>query len=161
MDVYESDLPGVGKKHEIELGDGARLVVITHHTGKREVFRRPSPDADSEKLFELNDELARTVGTVLEGAYFPPVAGEDVETMLGEETLLEWFGVPPGSPLVGETLSDAGIRAHTGASVVVIQRDGETIPSPAPDEVIREDDTLVVVGDRESVEAFEALLTDE
>lgn len=45
--VYESDLPGVGKKHEVELGDGARLIIVTHNTGKREVFRRESVDSDS------------------------------------------------------------------------------------------------------------------
>ena len=48
MTVYEADLPGVGKKHEIEIGDGTRLVVVTHNTGKREVYRREDPDTDAK-----------------------------------------------------------------------------------------------------------------
>jgi len=36
MTVYESDLPGVGKKFEVELENGERLVIVTHNTGKRE-----------------------------------------------------------------------------------------------------------------------------
>lgn len=33
VSVYESDLPGVGKKHEIELGDGSRLVIAALAAG--------------------------------------------------------------------------------------------------------------------------------
>jgi TrkA domain protein len=80
--IQESDLPGVGKKHVIDLRGEGELVVVTHNTGKREVFRRSDPDADSEKLFELSDQLARTVGTILEGAYFQPVEAEKRETTL-------------------------------------------------------------------------------
>ncbi|MEF8779952.1 MAG: TrkA C-terminal domain-containing protein [Haloferacaceae archaeon] len=159
MDIYETDLPGVGKKHEIDLGGGRRLVIVTHNTGKREVFLRPEENADSEKLFELTDRLARTVGTVLEGAYFQPIESESVETALGEDTLIEWFGVDDGSPLVGETLESAHVGRRTGASIIAIQRDEETIGGPGPDQEIRAGDTLVVIGGRDDCEAFEELLT--
>jgi TrkA domain protein len=68
-------------------------VIVTHNTGKREVFRREDPDADSEKLFELSDETARQVGTILKGAYFQPVRSELIETVLGGDTVLEWVAV--------------------------------------------------------------------
>jgi TrkA domain protein len=48
MTVYETDVPGVGRKFEYELGGEDRLVVLIHHDGKREVFRRPSDDAAGE-----------------------------------------------------------------------------------------------------------------
>lgn len=159
MDIYESDLPGVGKKHEIDLGDGSRLVIVTHNTGKREVFLRPDEDADSEKLFELSDRLARTVGTVLEGAYFQPIQSKSVDTALGGDTLLEWFAVDEQSPLVGQTLETADIGQRTGVSVIAIERDGETIGSPTSDDDIRSGDTLVVIGSRDDCKAFEELLT--
>ncbi|MFC6726698.1 potassium transporter TrkA, partial [Halobium palmae] len=108
MTVYESDLPGVGKKHEIELGDDSRLVVVTHNTGKREVFRREDPDADSEKLFELSDSLARQVGTILEGAYFQPVRSDLIETALAGDTVLEWVAVDDDDPVAGKTLAESG-----------------------------------------------------
>ena len=56
MTVYESDLPGVGKKFEVEIDDETTLVIVTHNTGKREMFRREG-DEDSVKLFELSDQL--------------------------------------------------------------------------------------------------------
>jgi len=37
MTVYESDLPGVGKKFEVELDDERRLVIVIHNTGKQEL----------------------------------------------------------------------------------------------------------------------------
>ncbi|KAB1192842.1 potassium transporter TrkA [Haloferax sp. MBLA0076] len=158
MTVYESDLPGVGKKHEVELGDGARLVIVTHNTGKREVFRRASADSDSEKLFELDDELARQVGTLLEGAYFQPVETTDIETLLGDSTLLEWVEVSPDSDVAGKTLGESDLRQATGASVIAIERDDEVITSPGGETPIEAGDTLIVIGPRESCREFAALV---
>ncbi|MFC4988130.1 MULTISPECIES: cation:proton antiporter regulatory subunit [Saliphagus] len=161
MTIYESDLPGVGKKYEVELEDGERLVVVTHNTGKREVYLKAEEGADGEKLFELPDRLARTVGTILEGAYFQPVTSDRVETMLSEETFLEWYNVAPNAELAGRSLGEVNVREETGVSVVAIQRDDEVVAPPGPESVIEAGDTLVVVGDRESCTAFEALLGDD
>lgn len=154
MTVYESDLPGVGKKHEIDLGDGARLVVVTHNTGKREVFRRLTPDEDSEKLFELSDELARQVGTILEGAYFQPVQTDRIETMLGRDTLIEWVDVDADSALAGMTLERANVRQQFGVSIIAIQRGTETIPNPGGTTNIEAGDTLIVLGGRDECRSF-------
>ncbi len=159
MDVTETDLPGVGKKHELPLGDGRELVVVTHNTGKREVHVRPEPDADSERLLTLTDRQARTLGTILEGTYFQPVGSDEVETLLAEGTLLEWYRVDEGSPLAGETLESAGVGQTTGVTVVAIERDEEVIAGPGAGTALRAGDTLVVVGDREGCDRFEALLT--
>jgi len=159
MTVYENDLPGVGKKHEIDLGNGAQLVVVTHNDGHREVFRRETADSDSEKLFELSDTLARQVGTILEGAYFQPVESGDAGTLLGGDTRLEWVDVGPDSPLVGRTLGGSDVRAETGISVVVVERGDEVIASPGSDTAIRPDDTLVIVGSAEDCADFESRVT--
>lgn len=157
--VKEADLPGVGKKHEIELNDGSTLLVITHNTGKREVYRRTDPEEDSEKLFTLTDRLARQVGTILEGAYFQPVATESVETMLAGGTMLEWFEVPDGAAIAGTSLADHDLRGEYGVTVVAIQRGEDVIPSPGAGDQILEGDTLVVIGEREDCETFEAALS--
>ncbi len=154
MTVYESDLPGVGKKHEIELDSETRLVVVTHNTGKREVFRRADADADAEKLFELSDPLARQVGTILEGAYFQPIRTDGVETALDENGVLEWVTITTGSPLDGATLGEADVRAETGASVIAIQRDAETVANPDATFRIAAGDTLVAIGSRADCRAF-------
>ncbi|WP_178915651.1 cation:proton antiporter regulatory subunit [Natronomonas gomsonensis] len=156
MTVYESDLPGVGKKFEIEIDDDEQLVVVTHNTGKREVFRRRGEE-DSEKLFELSDRLARQVGTILEGAYFQPVATETTETMLDDDTLFEWVNVVEGSELVDKTLAEVDFRETTGTSVVAIQRDDETESNPNADSTIRAGDTLVIIGGRDACDRVERL----
>lgn len=159
MTVYETDLPGVGKKHEIELEDGSTLVIVTEHSGRREVFRRPDADADAEKLFELSDGLARTVGTVLEGAYFQPVPTEDIGTILGENTRLEWSTADANSPVAGRTLTDVDVRGRTGATVIAIQRGDVTISNPGADTAVRAGDTLIALGTREQARAFDELIT--
>jgi len=111
--VYETDVPGVGRKFEYELDGEDRFVVFIHHDGKREVFRRPSADADGTKLFEFSDRQAREFGTLLEGAYFQPVDLDTVEVPLGE-AIIEWIDLPEDSPVAGETLRDAEIPQARG-----------------------------------------------
>ena len=158
MTIEESDLPGVGKTHVVDLDGDTDLIIVTHNTGKREVFRRPTPDADSEKLFELNDDLARTVGTILEGAYFQPVEAEKQETTLPGGILLEWYEIQPGSPLAGETIESAAVGRETGANIVAIQRGEDTVESPDAESELQEGDTVVVIGTSEECTAFEDLL---
>ncbi len=148
MTVYESDIPGVGRKFELELDGGARLVVLVHHDGRREVFRRATPEADSEKLFDLPARAARQLGSILQGSTFETVDVADLEVPLGE-AIIEWVEVDPDSPLAGTTLGDAHLRRETGVSVVAIQRGEETLPNPAPDVPIEAGDVLVVLGTRE------------
>jgi TrkA domain protein len=159
MTITESDLPGVGKKFEIDLDDGEMIVVI-HNTGKRELFYRPAADADSEKTFEFGDDLARTIGSIIEGAHFQPVEPATQETTLPGGVLLEWYELHPGASLIGETLASADVRDRTGLTIVAIQRDDETIASPPADTTLREGDTVIGVGSRDDCDAFEALLAE-
>jgi TrkA domain protein len=148
--IYEADLPGVGKKFEVELGDERRLVIVIHNTGRRELFVRESAGEDAEKLFELSDRLARQVGTIMEGAYFQPIRTETIDTVLSDETLIEWVNVTDASPFVGETLAETRVRQELGVSVIAIQRGDETITNPGPETRIEADDTLVVLGSQEA-----------
>ncbi|MFO8114993.1 MAG: TrkA C-terminal domain-containing protein [Halorubrum sp.] len=158
MTIRESDLPGVGKKFEIELDDG-EMVVVIHNTGKREVFRRADSNADAKRVFEFSDDLARTIGSIIEGAYFQPVEPDTQETTLPGGILLEWYELHPGSPLIGETLESADIGNQTGFVVVAIQRGDEVVESPTADTTLREGDTVIGVGTPEDCAAFEELLT--
>lgn len=158
MPITESDLPGVGKKFEIDLPDGEMIVVI-HNTGKRELFHRPDPSEDSQKMFEFGDDLARTIGSIIEGAHFQPVEAATQETTLPGGILLEWYELQPGSPLIGETLESADIGNRTGLAIVAIQRADEVIDSPDAETSLQEGDTLIGVGTRENCTAFEEILS--
>jgi len=158
MTVYETDVPGVGRKFEYELDGEDRLVVLIHHDGKREVFRRPSEDADGTKLFELSDKQAREFGTILEGAYFQPVDLDTVEVPLGE-AIIEWTDLSGDSPVAGETLREADIRQRSGVSVVAIQRGEETVANPQPDFELEGGDILVTLGTRDEQQALDELIS--
>lgn len=159
MEIYEADIPGVGRKFELPTGSGEeRLVVLIHHDGKRELFVRPSEGADSERIASLTGEQARTLGTILEGAYFQPVELEQIRVPLGE-AIIEWVDVSPDSPLVGSTLRESGARQRTGVSIVAIQRGEETIANPDPDVAVEAGDILVALGTREEHAALANLVS--
>ncbi|MDY6818980.1 MAG: TrkA C-terminal domain-containing protein [Halobacteriales archaeon] len=157
MTIYESELPGVGRKFELELDGGARLVVIVHHDGRREVFHRPSPDADSEKLMDLSDRQAGELATVLQGAHFETVDVNALDVPLGG-AIIEWIEVSDDASVVGQTLEEAAIRAESGVSVIAVQRDVETIANPDADFTIEAGDVLVTLGTREHQAVLETML---
>jgi len=159
MTIYETEVPGVGQKFELETGGGERLVVVLHHDGKRDVYRRPDEDADSEQLFSLTGDQARKLGSILEGAYFQPVELDEVAVPLGE-AIIEWVEVDEGAELTGISLGTASVRQKTGASIIAIQRGDETIPNPTPETLIQSGDTLVTLGTRAELSDLEALVTE-
>lgn len=158
MTVYEADVPGVGKKFELETRSGERLVVLIHHDGKREVYRQPDEDADSERLFALSDSDARTFGSIMEGAHFQPVDLDEVEVPLGG-SIIEWVDVDEESTLAHKTLAEADIRSETGVSIIAIQRGEETYPNPDRSHEIQPNDILVALGTRAEIAELDALVT--
>ncbi|WP_439027094.1 cation:proton antiporter regulatory subunit [Haloarchaeobius sp. DT45] len=157
MTVYETDVPGVGRKFEVELDDGGRLVVLLHHDGRREVFHRSEPEADSTRIASLSGEQARQLGAILGGAYFQPVELPQPEVPLGD-AIIEWVTIDEDSTLSGQTLEGCGVRAATGVSVIAVQRDDETIANPNPDFELRAGDILVALGTREEQQAFRSFV---
>ena len=157
MTVYETDLPGVGKKYEMELGGGSRLVTVIHHDGKREVYWQEESNADADRLFTLTDGQARTFGSILDGSQFQPVDLDEIDVPLGE-AFIEWIEIHADSPLVDTSLQTAQIRNRTGVSVIAIQRGDETIANPEPTDTIQEGDFVVILGTREEQAAFDDLV---
>ena len=59
--------------------------------------------------------------------------------------------IEPGSPLVGKTIEDAGLRQLPGMYLVEIDRQGEILPAVGPRQRLRAEDRLVFAGVVESV----------
>lgn len=157
MTIYETEVPGVGHKFELELDGAERLIVLIHHDGKREVYLRPGENEDSERLFSLTGKRARQLGSILEGAYFQPVEMDEIQIPLGG-AIIEWVDVDNSSAIVGQTLRAANLREKTGVSVIAIQRGEETLANPKPDTTIEPDDILVTLGTREEQQALSNLV---
>lgn len=60
--------------------------------------------------------------------------------------------VPPASDLVNRRIAESGIGKEYGMSVMAVLRGNQTFLAPSPNEVIRANDTLLVIGRQERAE---------
>jgi TrkA domain protein len=157
MDVKEVMLPGVGLRYEFDNSDGDRIGIVAKRTGDFEVVLYAADDPDvAVPLFRLTDDEADTVAQIL-GA--PRIAERFAELTREVPGLRAGQAVVrPGSPFVDRPLGDTGTRTRTGASIVAIVRDEEVLPSPAPADVLRSGDVLVVIGTDEAIATVQGIL---
>jgi TrkA domain protein len=157
VELRETRLPGVGVKFTFTTVHGARVTVVQHLSGEREVYVQRRRDEDPSVVLELNDEEARQLAIVLGGTYERPKIVDDLELALGE-LQIEWVPVPDASWAIGRSLGDCAFRRRTGATVIAMLRDPEPVSGAQPDDVVQQGDTLVVVGKVAHVAAFRRLV---
>lgn len=155
MRVEEVDLPGVGRKFTIRTQSGDEIVIVVHHSGRRQMlyYENGAGDEPSAAL-DLTDEEARELGAILSGVLFYPELTGAAATRVAEQTI-EWVAIPPGR-LVGQRLSD--LDAPPEAAILAISRGGVLLPNPPPDTRLEAGDTLVLAGTRRAVDALKARL---
>ncbi|NBQ44185.1 MAG: hypothetical protein EBU23_17415 [Mycobacteriaceae bacterium] len=61
------------------------------------------------------------------------------------------LSVPGSSPVVGKLIRELALRSSSGASIVAIERQGESLINPGPDEELRADDRLLLLGAQEQL----------
>jgi TrkA domain protein len=159
MTVYETDLPGVGRKFDLELDAGGVASVVVHHDGRCELYRRADRNASGEKLVDLTGGEANKLGSILEGAYFESVNVDELTVPLGD-AIIEWVEVPESSGFDGATLGEADLKHETGATVIAVQRGTETESNPDADFGIEAGDLLVSIGTHEEQAALKNLIQD-
>lgn len=155
MDVQETRLPGIGKRHDFVTRSGRGIGVVTHRSGQRDLvlFDQRDPDACMASL-PLTDEESDALAQLL-GA--PTIAGrvadlaEDIPGLAVERIM-----VRTGSALAGRALSESRPR-QTGASIAAVLHEGGVTAAPGPETVLTAGDTVVAVGSPEAVEALAAL----
>jgi di/tricarboxylate transporter len=59
--------------------------------------------------------------------------------------------VSAGSPLAGKSIGEAGLRRLPGAFLADLERDGQVLSAVSPEEILREHDRLVFVGNLDSI----------
>jgi TrkA domain protein len=156
MDIQETNLPGVGLRHDFTTKAGRQLGVVTHRTGRRDllVYDRSDPDACQE-VIRLTDDEADALAELLGAARL-------VEHLAGlqriEGLAIDWLPIRPGSPYAGQAIADTQARSRTGVSIVAILRGDRTIPAPTPDAGLEPGDTLVVVGTADGIKELSKLL---
>ncbi len=71
----------------------------------------------------------------------------DLPAGLLEAAHLDSVRLAKGSPVIDQRIGDLDLRSNTGVSIVGIERDGERIVNPGPEETLLEGDRLLLLGE--------------
>ena len=156
-EVREVELPGVGVRHEFVTEDGNRVGVVSHRSGRREIYLADPADPDRfKRALPLSEEDARTLAEILGASR---VAAELAALQQKIEGLaIDWLPVREDSPYAGRAIGAARVRTRTGVSVVAVLRGDQAIPAPGPEVEMEPGDYLVVVGTPRGIEQVVELL---
>ena len=157
--ISEVFLPGVGRKFQVETISGDRMVIVIHDDGTRELYHFTRRNLDRPaSVLRLSDGEARQIAGIVGGLTYVPRSLPMAEVVL-EDLVLEWFTIEPGAACIGKTIRELGVRTRTGASIVsIIEPDQTKRTNPEADTVLNTGATLIVAGDRPTINALKRLL---
>ncbi len=155
--MRETKLPGVGVRHEFQTDRGQQVGVLVHRDGRREVlvYDVDDPDACSSVL-KLSHDDTRTLSELLGATQV--VEEVEAATHEIEGLTIDWIELRPQTEADGVSIADGAYRKRSGASIVAVTRNGDAVPAPEPDFVLRGGDTVVAAGTVEGVAALRAIL---
>ncbi|MGA1791205.1 MAG: TrkA C-terminal domain-containing protein, partial [bacterium] len=95
---------------------------------------------------------------MLRGSSVPEENFENIQRLIAT-TLTETFFVTPDSHAIGKTLTDLGLRAKTGVTVMGIIRADKSITNPDPKLKIQAEDVLIMFGNHQQLDKAVVLLS--
>jgi TrkA domain protein len=156
-EIKEVELPGVGVRYEFTTEEGERVGVVSHRTGRREIYLADPADPDRfERALGLSENDARTLAETLGASRVAEELAQLQQKIKG--LAIDWLPVREDSPFANRPIGDAAVRTRTGVSIVAILRGDQAIPAPGPEAVVRPGDYLVVVGTPRGIEQAVELL---
>ena len=147
-----------GIKHLADLG--AQDVIHPELEGGLEIVRHTLLKLD----FPLQ-EIIQYMDAVRHDRYDMQVNTEEEHRLLHDlihatqSIGVTWLTLVPESPIVGQTIAEADLRARTGASIVAILRDKQVMANPKSHTVFAVDDRIGFIGDEEQIAAVKELLS--
>jgi CPA2 family monovalent cation:H+ antiporter-2 len=90
----------------------------------------------------------------------PQLRRDEAKTMpeLLREAELETMEIPSGSAMIGRKLREIPLRQQTGASIVAIERAGQRLINPGPDEILCAGDRVLLLGQTDQLPSAQDLL---
>ncbi|NMO95121.1 cation:proton antiporter regulatory subunit [Paenibacillus lemnae] len=156
--IRESDLPGIGKKFQIDTRSDDKLVVVIHDDGRREMHHFDYDDtSESISTLTLEDDEARQLAGIIGGMTYRPTALENVEVTL-EDLVIEWCRVESGHKAAGKSIAELQVRQRSGVNILaIIGENGQKI-NPGPDDVLETGAMIVLAGERNQIKQMKELL---
>ena len=157
MQMKVTDLPGVGKKLSFLNSEGKMMVLIIHHTGKRELYFFEDPDDDEAVFsFDLSSEDTKQIAAQMLGATFDSVESQKLEriNMARKQVIVEWLEPTTYKSLIGMSFKNVNKALPNGVTLIGLFRNDDFIVDPDEQSLVEKKDTLMIVGKSEVVSEF-------
>jgi CPA2 family monovalent cation:H+ antiporter-2 len=93
----------------------------------------------------------------------PPRHAEPQHPLTGilKEAIVETITLAPESRGAGKLIRELALRTQTGASIVGLERDGNPLINPGPDEELLAEDQVLLLGNRQQLDEARRYLLEE
>jgi TrkA domain protein len=155
--INETRLPGVGSRFDFTTRDGARVVLINHHSGRCEVLLCSEDDPDAcHEVLRLAREDVRALAEILGQTQ---ITEEVASRRLSLQGLtIDWLPVGETARCAKCSLYDIEHQDDEAAAIVAVVRGDSTIPAPPSTFTLLPGDIAVAVGTPRGVETLATLL---
>ncbi|MGH7671478.1 MAG: NAD-binding protein, partial [Gemmatimonadales bacterium] len=151
-------------RYVVELAElsrlGANVVIPEEFETSIEIFARVLAHYNVRR-----EEIDRLIGEIRASQYEALRPGSKPRLALSgtlgamPQMHVERIGLAPGSPVVGQSLAETGLRSRTGALVLAVRRGESDIATPEATFRLAAGDVLVVVGQPQQLRGAHRLLT--
>jgi len=131
------------------------VLAVVRPNGEETTRRLADYTLDPHDRLLVQGPKAR-IQALRESEEFTVSSGENASVYQLRERLLA-IRIPADSILVGKNLSQSRFRMAYGFTVLEIMRDGERLPAPAPTEILKAGDILLVQGSPETFATLQGL----
>ena len=117
------------------------------------------------KMFHIPNSIVLAQGNIIRSkAYgvfrevrYTQEAFDQISQILAQGTIETYF-IPSGSPIIGQTIRDVNLRAQSGATIINIIRNNQTITNPPAEFVFEAADQLILFGSHSAIDQALKLL---
>ncbi|KGX86722.1 cation:proton antiporter regulatory subunit [Pontibacillus litoralis] len=161
MNISISKLPGIGQKISFTTGEDSQLVLIVHHTGKRELYFFEEAGSDEADFgMDLTADETRELGAQLLGATYQPVDADKLK-MFNNQIVIDWVGIKEASSLVNKTIEESEVRNKTGATIIGIVKGEDITAIPEAHTKLQAGDVIMAIGKKDQIATLTSLCKGE